>query len=77
MYSREERKRAVELWLKHDKTSTAVTNEPGYPSRKMLASWHRDFIKEKETGVINDHSQRKGKYTEEQKRAAVKCQRLN
>lgn len=71
MYSREQRKKAVELWLKYDKSPTAVTNELGYPSRKMLASWYRDFEKEKESGVSREDIQRKGKYTDEQKRMAV------
>ena len=38
MYSREDRKRAVELWLKYDKCATAVTNAPGYAANKNFAS---------------------------------------
>jgi hypothetical protein len=54
VYSREDRKRAVELWLKYDKCATAVTKELGYPCTKILKSWYKDFIKEQETGVIKD-----------------------
>jgi len=35
VYSREDRKRAVELWIKYDKCATAVTNELGYPCTKI------------------------------------------
>lgn len=71
MYSREDRNRAIELWLKYDKSSTAVTNELGYPSPKMLARWHKEFLEERETGVIHDHRRRLSRYTTEQKKVAV------
>lgn len=70
MYSREDRKKAVELWLKFDRCATAVTNELGYPCTKMLKSWYKDYIKEQETGVIHEHHRRRSKYSEEQKKAA-------
>lgn len=71
MYSREDRKRAVELWLKYDKCATAVTNELGYPCTKMLKSWYKNFIKEQETGIIQGRHHRISKYSEEQKKAAI------
>ena len=71
MYSREDRNRAIELWLKYDKSSTAVTDELGYPSSKMLARWYKEFLEEKETGVNQDHHRRLSRYTAEQKKAAV------
>lgn len=71
MYSREDRKRAVELWLKYDKCATAVTNELGYPCTKILKSWHKEFIKEQETGIIKEQRRRINKYSEEQKKAAI------
>ena len=71
MYTREERKRAVELWLKYDKCSTAVSKELGYPCPKLLISWYQDFIKEMETGVIHDRRRRANKYTDQQKSMAA------
>lgn len=71
MYTREERKRAVELWLKYDKCSTAVSKELGYPCPKLLKSWHTDLTKEMETGVIHDRRRRTSKYTDQQKSMAV------
>lgn len=70
MYSREDRTRAVELWLKYDKSSTAVVLELGYPSIKMLRNWGKEYLQEQETGVSSQR-QREGKYSAEQKKAAV------
>lgn len=71
MYSREDRIKAVELWLKYDKSETAVIHELGYPSHKMLPKWHREMQIEQETGIIRDNSDRCSMYTREQKQAAV------
>lgn len=70
MYSWEDRTRAVELWLKYDKSPTAVIKELGYPSIKMLQNWGKEYLQEQETGV-SSHHQRKGKYTAEEKKVAV------
>lgn len=71
MYSRADRIRAVELWLKYDKSESSVINELGYPSHKMLAKWHRDLLQEEETGVRQDERLRSGAYTAMQKLTAV------
>lgn len=70
MYSSKERIRAVKLWLKYDKSLTAVIRELGYPSTKMLRTWGKEYLQEQETG-FSTHRQRKGRYSDEQKRAAV------
>ena len=70
MYSSEERIRAIKLWLKYDKSLTAVISELGYPSTKMLRTWGKEYLQEQETGV-SSRRQRKGKYSDEQKKAAV------
>ena len=69
MYSLEDRKRAVELYIKYDLCAADVIHELGYPSKKMLRLWHREFIEtgELHEGFRGDHS----KYTAEQKKAAV------
>jgi len=71
MYSREERIRAVELWIKYGKRSRAVIRELGYPSRTLLPLWYKDYLQEQETGIL--HNCRRGvlKYTEEQKQVAI------
>ena len=52
MYSREEQIRAIELWLKYGKRTMAVIRELGYPSRRLIPIWYKDYLKEQETGVI-------------------------
>jgi transposase-like protein len=52
MYSREERMMAIELYIKYDKSATAVVHELGYPSLNLLPRWYKAYLKEQETGVI-------------------------
>ena len=39
MYSREERTKAIELYIKYDRCAADVARELGYPDRKSLVSW--------------------------------------
>ncbi len=39
MYSREERMKAIELYIKYDKNIAAVIRELGYPNRGALPRW--------------------------------------
>ena len=54
MYSREERMKAVELYIKYDKSAAAAIRELGYPDRHTLRSWYEFYLKEQETGIIRD-----------------------
>jgi transposase-like protein len=45
MYSLKEKKRAIELYLKYDKSCAAVIHEIGYPCRVQLLAWYRDYEK--------------------------------
>ena len=54
MYSREKRVKAVELYIKYDKSAADVIRELGYPDRHTLRSWYGMYLKEQETGVIHD-----------------------
>jgi transposase-like protein len=45
MYSEEDRKRAIELFIKYDKCITQVIHELGYPTRQSLYSWYKDYLK--------------------------------
>ena len=71
MYSREQRIKAVELWLRYDKCETDVLHELGYPSRKMLPKWHQELQQEKETGIILDRTDRYSSYTRQQRQEVV------
>lgn len=69
MYSREKCQKAIELYLKYDKSVASVIREIGYPSRKTLPRWYKRYLKELETGVVR-HT-RRSKYSMEQKKAAA------
>ncbi|MEF2736861.1 MAG: transposase, partial [Bifidobacterium choerinum] len=42
--TREQRLRAVRLYERYDRSAASVTDELGYPSRGMLAQWHRAWV---------------------------------
>ena len=69
MYSIEEREKAIRLYIKYDKCAADVIRELGYPDRKTLTKWYRDYL---ETGVFLDQYSRPPKYSLEQKKTAVK-----
>ena len=72
MYSREKRMKAIELYIKYDKSAAAVIHELGYPSCHLLPRWYKAHLHEQETGVIQDRYSRSPKYSPEQKAVAVK-----
>lgn len=63
MYSREERMRAVELYIKYDKSAADAIRELGYPNRHTLRSWYEFYLREQETGIIRDGYTRASKFT--------------
>lgn len=67
MYSYEQRKKAVELYLKY-KSYSAVINELEYPSRGMLRQWYHEYLKDKDLHQIQT---RTPKYGEKQIHMAV------
>ena len=71
MYSREKRMRAIELYIKYDKSAADVIYELGYPDRHSLLRWYKAYLKEQETGILWDGYPRSPKYSLEQKAAAV------
>lgn len=71
MYSREERMKAIELYIKYDKSIAAVIHELGYPSRGLLPRWYKAYLKEQETGVLWERYSRCPKFSPTQKIAAV------
>jgi len=69
MYSREKFQKAIELYIKYDKSVASVIRELGYPSYKTLPRWYKRYLKEQETGIVQ-HT-RRPKYSLEQKKTAV------
>lgn len=70
MYSLEERKKAVDLYIQYDKQLLKTIRTLGYPSsRNTLRKWYYEF---RDSGEHKDTYSRKQKYTEEQKEKAIK-----
>ena len=70
-YTREQRERAVDLYIKYECCAADVIRELGYPSRTALWMWHRDRLEEERAGVPSTRGERYKRYSEEQKRVAV------
>lgn len=50
-YSKEQRRCAVELYVRYECCVADVIRELGYPSREALRMWHRDWLEEQRTGT--------------------------
>ena len=68
MYSAEDKRHAVELFIKYDLSCASVINELGYPSRGSLYEWHRSYLEYGDSAFESNGYRR---YTDRQKRAAV------
>jgi transposase-like protein len=69
MYSYEERMKAIELYIKYDRSIADTIRELGYPSRGALARWYKEYQK---NGCLRRGYERKNhKYSLEEKKAAV------
>ena len=68
MYCYEDRLRAVKLYIKYDCCEANAIRELGYPSRKMLKRWYKEYI---EAGEVQRNLRKKSKYSHEQKKKAV------
>lgn len=72
MYSREKRRKAVELYIKYDCSAAQVIRELGYPaSSKSLKTWHAEYLEEQRTGVKKQKKHQETWYTLEEKERAV------
>ena len=70
-YSKEQRDRAVDLYIKYERCAADVIHELGYPSKGALLSWYADRLEEERTGVPSRRGERYRRYSDEQKQAAV------
>ena len=57
-YSREQRDRAVDLYIKYERCAADVIHELGYPSKVALLSWYADRLEEERTGVPSRRGER-------------------
>ena len=70
-YSRQQRERAVDLYIKYEHSAADVIHELGYPSRTILYVWYRERLEEERAGVPSGRGQRHRRYSDGQNRAAV------
>jgi len=68
MYSQEDRRRAVELFIKSGKKKLAVKNALGFPDGKTMERWYQEYM---DTGIVKEKRTKWFKFTEEQKHHAV------
>lgn len=68
MYSREEKLRAVELFVRYDLSPASVIRELGYAARATLYAWYDEYLEH--DGDIPQPSGHR-RYSDEQKREAV------
>ena len=68
MYSREEKLKAVELFVKYDKSPASVIRELGHPCRATLYAWYEEYLA---NGCRMPSTSAHRRCTEDQKRAAV------
>ena len=68
MYSYEDRKRAVELYIQYNLSAAAVIRELGYPERHSLLKWYKEF---KNDGDLRKQRIQVSKFTSEQRKTAV------
>lgn len=71
MYSTEQRKLAIETYIKFDLSAADTVAELGYPTRHSPRAWHRDYLEHGE--VRPPKRQREPKFTLGMRRAAVDC----
>ena len=70
MFSAEQRRIAIETFIKYDHSYADTVAELGYPNRATLRLWWREYESTGEVPVGKGH--RKSKYTDDQAHAAVR-----
>lgn len=68
-YNLDEKLKAVQLYIKYDRSPAAVRYELGYPTRNCLYRWYKEYVDNGNT--FPDNKVRNSKYTSEQRKAAV------
>ncbi|WP_409227059.1 IS3 family transposase [Gudongella sp. SC589] len=72
MYSREERNRAIHLYLKYDKCIADVIRVLGYPNYRTLKDWYAEYQQQLIDGTENEPCKVKPKFTDKEVSTAVK-----
>lgn len=53
-YSRQQRDRAVGLYIRYECCAADAIHELGYPSKEALRMWYRERLEEERTGGLPD-----------------------
>lgn len=68
MYSHEQRKKAVELYIEYNFHEARVIRELGYPTFNTIPVWYDEY---RNTGTLHERKKKYSKYTTNQKLAAI------
>ena len=68
MYSYDERVKAVNLYIKYGKSAAATVRELGYPNKKSLVLWYKEYL---EKGALHEKFIKHPNFSQEQIIAAV------
>ncbi|BBF42410.1 mobile element protein [Lachnospiraceae bacterium KM106-2] len=68
MYTYDQRRKAIELYLKYDLQVDPVIKKLGYPSRRILYKWYKEYISQ---GGFPEKHTKKSIYSDEQKHTAI------
>jgi len=71
MYSKKDKKRAIELYYQYEHSWRAVVRKLGYPSLGALKRWIKEYEKDPKTALAVGPKSRQPKYSREQQKAAV------
>ena len=71
MYSKADKKRAIELFYQYHHSWSAVVRELGYPSLGALKRWIKDYEQDAEATLDESPRKRKSKYSDAQRQVAV------
>ena len=66
-YGKEQRDRAVDLYIRYERCAADVIHELGYPSRGMLPVRYRECLEEERAGRQSTRGKRYRRYTDERK----------
>lgn len=68
MYSKEQREKAIKLYIKYGLKTAPVIHELGYPTRKALRDWYKQYLN---TNSYYSRKNRKHKYSDIDKERAI------
>ena len=71
MYSREERTKAIKLYIKYDHCVADVIRELGYPNYNTLKKWYQEYQQQLLDGTEEEPCRMKPRFTDEEIHQAV------